>query len=118
MRVKGMRRNPDGCVRVELQKTGQAAAVVIVAMGDNGCVHRLQVDSQPLGIGGESRACPHIEQNALATGLNQQAQPMLRDQRVGGGGVFDETVDFHGSERGLFPAHVQLGCTRGGVGAA
>ena len=98
MRLEGMRVHPDGGMGVELQKAGDAAAVVIVPVGEDGHVHRAQVDAQLRRIVGKGGGGPGVEKNAMPSGLNQEAEPVLGTEVGSATGVFDEDGDAHADQ--------------------
>ena len=67
---------------VEAAERAQTAAVVVVAMGQHGDIHRFQVHAQLLGVADELVVGAHVEQNLVFGGLDIQAEA------VSGGKVF------------------------------
>ena len=81
---------------VGLAEGGKPPAVVIVAVGEHGGVHRRQVHPQGFRVGQEAVVGPHVEENLVAGRLDVQTQPVGGAETVLAGGVFQQGHDLHG----------------------
>ena len=73
---------------VDLAKIPQAAAVVIVAVGQHRNVHGAQVHAQLFRVVDEAAIRPHVEQDSVFGRLDVKAQPVGGAQPRVTGGVF------------------------------
>ena len=85
----------EGGVVVAGEKGGEAAGVVIVAVGEDGGVGPGQVRPQPGGVFQQSGGGPGVQQAAPAVLLDEKGETVLTAQAGVGGGVLDQRGDFH-----------------------
>lgn len=71
--LEGMTIYVDGSGIVLCKEAGEAAAVIVVAVGQNGDIHRRKVNTERGGIAREEVGLTHIKKNFVACGLDIQA---------------------------------------------
>ena len=97
MGFKGVGRYIKRRAGIAAQEGFHTAAVVIMAVGKDGNIHRSKVDAQFLGVFREGIGFSHIEENALTAGFDIKAQSMLRPQVRTAGCILQKYGDFHAS---------------------
>ena len=85
----------DGSVVVELEKTGEAAGVIVVTVRQNGRIHQTQIDAQQRGVAGEGVRLSGVEENAVFFRFDVQAQTVLRGETVVRRQIIQKRNDFH-----------------------
>ena len=83
-------------VVIDLQEPLQAAAVVIVAVGQNAEIHRVQINAHFCGIVGKDTGLARVKENGMGPGFDEKTQAVLKGQVLPEGGIFNECRDFHG----------------------
>ena len=86
----------NGGVVVALAEQLQPAAVVVMGVGEERHVHRLDVHAQPFGVFQKHGVGPHVEKDAVPLGLNVHGQPMGLLDPGAAGVVFQQQRNFHG----------------------
>ena len=70
--------------------------MVVVAVGEDGQVHLLEIDTQGLGVAGEGLGAARVQQDVVAPVLDIQGQAVFRGEAaVLRGGVFYQDGYLH-----------------------
>lgn len=75
VRLKAALAHIDRRVRAELEESGQAAAVVVMRVGDDGKFAFCEVDARAAGVFDIAVAGTQVEEEAPRAGLDIEAQP-------------------------------------------
>ena len=86
----------DLCPGVHAGEGLQTAAVVIVAVGEDGGIHPLQVHPQGCRVPGKAVVGAHVEEDMMVRRFDVEAQAVAGGQGIGTGGIFKKSGKFHG----------------------
>lgn len=93
--TKGIFIQIDRGMIIDLQKSSQAAAVVIMAMRENAKVHLGQIDAQFFCVIGKSTGLTGIKKDIAICSFDVQAQTVFGSKIFAESGIFNQDSYFH-----------------------